>query len=67
MGGSSVKSKSSEEDRKRLLEAGWESELRGGLVVWRRPDGRGSWYAQHVALELLEFLEEEGTREREEA
>lgn len=58
---------SSEEARERLLEAEWEWELRGGLLVWRRPSGRGSWYSQDVAIELLEFLEEEGTREREEA
>jgi hypothetical protein len=51
--------KSSEEERERLLAAGWESRLRGGLIVWRRPNGRGSWYSQRVALELLEFLEEE--------
>jgi hypothetical protein len=50
---------SSEEARERLLEAGWEWELREGLLIWRRPDGRGSWYSQEVALELLEFLEEE--------
>jgi hypothetical protein len=49
----------SEEARDRLLEAGWEWELRGGLIVWRRPDGRGSWYSLEVAIELLEFLEEE--------
>ena len=48
-----------EEERERLLEAGWESQLRGGLVVWRRPGGRGSWYSQRVAVQLLEFLEEE--------
>jgi hypothetical protein len=54
-----VKSRSSEEERERLLEAGWESRLRGGLIVWRRPGGRGSWYSQRVAIELLEFLEEE--------
>ena len=50
---------SSEEARERLLGAGWEWELREGLLIWRRPDGRGSWYSQEVALELLEFLEEE--------
>lgn len=50
---------SSEEARERLLEAGWKWELREGLLIWRRPDGRGSWYSQEVALELLEFLEEE--------
>ena len=49
----------SKEARERLLEAGWEWELREGLLIWRRPDGRGSWYSQEVALELLEFLEEE--------
>lgn len=54
-----MKSRSFEEKRERLLEAGWESRLRGGLIVWRRPGGRGSWYPQKVALELLEFLEEE--------
>ncbi len=48
----------SEEERERLLEAGWETRLRGGLIVWRRPGGRGSWYSQRVAVELLEFLEE---------
>jgi len=54
-----VKSKKgSEEERTRLLEAGWKSRLRGGLIVWRKPGG-GSWYPQRVAIELLEFLEEE--------
>ena len=48
----------SEEERTRLLEAGWESRLRGGIIVWRKPRG-GSWYSQRVAMELLEFLEEE--------
>ena len=52
------KKKSSEEERERLLEAGWETRLRGGLIVWRRAGG-GSWYSQRVAVELLEFLEEE--------
>jgi hypothetical protein len=54
-----VKSRSSEEERERLLDAGWESQLRGVLVVWRRPEGCGSWYPQGVAVELQEFLEEE--------
>jgi hypothetical protein len=54
-----VKSRSSEEEREKLLEAGWESRLRGGLIVWRRPGQRGSWYPQRVAMELFEFLEEE--------
>ena len=47
-----------EEARERLLAAGWEAQVRGELLVWRRPGGRGSWYSQEVALELLEFLEE---------
>ena len=50
--------KSFEEERTRLLEAGWEYQLRGGLIVWHKPGG-GSWYPQRVAMELLEFLEEE--------
>jgi hypothetical protein len=58
-----MKSRSSEEDRTRLLEAGWESKLRGGLIVWRRPVRRGSWYSQNVALEILEALEEEEHRD----
>ena len=49
----------SEEARERLFAAGWEPRIRDGLLVWRRPGGRGSWYSQEVALELLEFLEEE--------
>ena len=54
-----VKSKKNSEDaRERLLEAGWEFRLRGGLIVCRSP-GRGSWCSQRVAMELLEFLEEE--------
>jgi hypothetical protein len=53
------KKKSSEEERTRLLDAGWESRLWGGMIVWHRPGGRGSWYSQRVAMELLEFLEEE--------
>ncbi len=48
-----------EEARERLLAAGWEPRLRAGLLVWRKPGGRGSWYSQDVALELLEFLAEE--------
>jgi hypothetical protein len=58
-GSRGVKSRSSEEERERLLESGWESRLGGGLIVWRRPGGRGSWYPQRVAMEILEFLEEE--------
>ena len=52
----------SEEARERLLAAGWEPLVREGLLVWRKPDGRGSWYPQDVALELLEFLAEEEQR-----
>ncbi len=55
----------SEEARERLLAAGWEPQVRGGLLVWRKPGGRGSWYSQEVALELLEFLEEEKKQGRE--
>jgi hypothetical protein len=51
--------KRSDEERTMLLEVGWEMQVRGGLIVWRRPGGRGSWYSQRVAMELLEFLEEE--------
>jgi hypothetical protein len=55
-----VKSRSREEDRKRLLKAGWESRLRGRLTVWRRPDApRGSWYSQEVAMEILEAEEQD--------
>jgi hypothetical protein len=49
-----------EEGRRRLLVAGWESKLRGGLVVWHRPDGRGSWYTEDVAIDVLKAMEEEG-------
>jgi hypothetical protein len=38
-----VKNKNrSAEERTKLLEAGWESTLRGGLITWRRSGGRGS-------------------------
>jgi hypothetical protein len=47
--------RSSEDERKMLLESGWEMQVRGGLIVWRKPGG-GSWYPQRVAVELLEFL-----------
>lgn len=58
--GYGVKSKkSSEDERERLLEAGWDMQVRGGLIVWRRPGGLGNWYSQRVAMELAEFLEEE--------
>jgi hypothetical protein len=54
-----VRNRSVEEDRKRLLTAGWEPRIRGGLIVWHRPDGCGSWYSQEVAVEILEALENE--------
>lgn len=60
-----VKDRSREEDRERLLEAGWESRLRGGLIVWRRSDGRGSWYSQEIATEIMEAMEEAEHREGE--
>ena len=46
-----------EGDRRRLLKAGWESKLRGGIVVWRRPDGQGSWYTEAVAMGVLKAME----------
>ena len=49
----------SQEDRKRLLAAGWKAQLRGGIVVWHRPDGRGSWYTRDAAIEILGAMEEE--------
>lgn len=44
-------------DRERLLAAGWELGERGGLPVWRRPDGRGGWRSQEVSLQILDALE----------
>src|SRR5918995_1250297 len=44
--GAALARRNSEEARKRLLGASWEASMRGGLVVWRRPDGSGSWYSQ---------------------
>ena len=55
--------RNSEEARERLLAAGWESEVRAGLILWRKPGGQGSWYSESVALEILEFLEEEKSTE----
>jgi hypothetical protein len=52
--GAALARRNSEEARRRLLEAGWETSMRGGLVDWRRPDGSGSWYSQEVAIEILE-------------
>ncbi len=54
--------RSSEEARERLLAAGWESEVRAGLILWRKPGGLGSWKTESVALEILEFLEEKDFR-----
>ena len=61
--GEALKRRASEEARRRLLAVGWETRMRGGLDVWRRPDGRGSWYSQEVAFEILEAEEngKEGT------
>ena len=56
--------RNSEEARERLIAAGWESEVRAGLILWCKPGGQGSWYSESVALEILEFLEEEETGER---
>ncbi len=55
--GMGVKNRSVRGDSERLLAAGWEPRIRGGLIVWRRPDGRGSWYSREVAVEVLEALE----------
>ena len=48
--------RSSEEARERLLAAGWESEVRAGLILWRKPGGQGHWYSESVALDILEYL-----------
>ena len=55
--------RNSEEARERLLAAGWESEVRGGLVIWRKPGGQGDWYSEKMALMILEFQEEEKSKE----
>ena len=55
--GAALKRRDSEEARRKLLGAGWEALTRGGLVVWRRPDGSGSWYSQEVAFEIFEAEE----------
>lgn len=55
--GAALARRNSEEVRRRLLGAGWETMTRGGLVAWRRPDGSGSWYSQEVAFEILEAEE----------
>jgi hypothetical protein len=57
--GAALKRRDSEEVS-RLLGAGWEAIMRGGLVVWRRPDRSGSWYSQEVAFEILEATNEDG-------
>ena len=57
--------KSSEYARERLLAAGWESEVRGGLILWRKPGGRGSWYSESVAVEIIQFLDEEKNEKEE--
>jgi hypothetical protein len=58
--GAALARRNSEEVRRRLLGAGWEVRVRGGLIVWRRPDGSGSWYSQEVAFEILEATNEDG-------
>ncbi len=47
-----MKSKSSsEEERTMLFEAGWEMQVRGGLIVWRRPDCMAqAWCAWQLVL-----------------
>ena len=67
MEGEAAKSRSREEERERLLETGWEAKVRGGLVVWQCPDKRGSWCSQEVAMEPLEFLEEENKNREDDA
>jgi hypothetical protein len=57
--GAALARRNSEEARRRLIGAGWEARMRGGLVVWRRPDGSGSWYSQEVAAEIFEATTEE--------
>jgi hypothetical protein len=56
-----VRHEEHEEERRRLLEAGWEARLRAGLIVWRKPGGRGSWHTQDVAMEVLKAVEQEGS------
>ena len=63
--GAALQRRSSEEVRRRLLEAGWEARMRGGLGIWRRPDGSGSWYPQEVAFTILESVNEENEERRE--
>jgi hypothetical protein len=55
--GAALARRNSEEARRKLLGAGWETRMRAGLVVWRRPDGSGSWYSQEVAFEIQEAEE----------
>jgi hypothetical protein len=57
-GGKSNRVAANVQDRKRLLAAGWQPALRGALLLWQHPDGRGGWHAQEVALEILEVLED---------
>jgi hypothetical protein len=56
--GAALARRNSEEARRRLLDAGWETSMRGGLVAWRRPGGSGSWYSQEVAFEIFEAQED---------
>jgi hypothetical protein len=53
-------------DRKRLLAAGWQPQVGSGLLLlWQRSDGRSGWYSQEVAVEILEALEDEASRDGE--
>lgn len=40
-------------DGRRLKAAGFEPKMRGGKVIWQRPD-TGFWFSQEIALHLLE-------------
>ena len=50
-------------DRRRLLAAGWQPQVERGLLLWQRSDGRGGWYSQEVALEILEAVEDEASHD----
>jgi hypothetical protein len=52
-------------DRKRLLAAGWQPQVERGLLLWQRSTGRSGWYSQKVAIEILEALEDEASRDGE--
>jgi hypothetical protein len=52
--GAALARRNSEEVGRRLLGAGWETRMRGGLGIWRRLACSGSWYSQEVAFEIFE-------------